>query len=314
MSLTSRKPLPMVLESAGIRYNGDSDYIELLNPTTGEWVQWEKSNVMSKMSTITVTTNNLNGEVITCSINGQTATETFVGGVATFNLFVEGVATITCGNLTQSITVTAGGTYNILMDRPQAVVNFTTSNLDGEIITLVVNSVSYSGVFAGGVATIIVYDFGTATIKCDEVSTTLDIAEGGSYSVDLTEFAEIPLILGGANQTTFGLASGWNYQSDYARLYYNCTEQGLSKGLFKGNAFQITEEMRGKTIEVMSNEGVNTVKLYVGSTLVASATPVYNGTRYITSVSIPADCPLGYASINIGLNKMAVYIYIVTIK
>ena len=313
MSLSSRRPLPMVIESAGIRYNADSDYIELLHPITGEWVQWEKSNAMTKMSTITVTTNNMNGEVVTCTINGQSANEMFVGGVATFNLFVEGTATITCGNVTKTVTVTAGETYSISMDKPQAVVNFTTTNLNGEIITLVINGVTYSGVFANNVASIVVYDFGTATINAGEVSTTLSIAEGGSYSVELTEFAEIPLVVNGENQTTFSYASGWTYQESYGRIYYNCTESGISKGIFKGNTFQITEEMRGKTLEVLSNEGVNRVTLYVGSTSIASASPV-SGSPYKTQLSIPTDCTLGYASINIGMNKAQIYIYTVTIK
>ena len=185
MSLTSRKPLPMVIESAGIRYDGSSDYVELLNHMTGEWVQWEKSGVMIKPSVITVTTTNLNGESVTCSINGESYSSVFVGGSASFTVLAEGVATITCGSYTQTVNVTSGSNYNVDITRPPATLTITTSDLNGQTVNITIAGTTYTRVFVGGQVVITLYDVGTATIICGHATSSLNVESGGSYNVTL---------------------------------------------------------------------------------------------------------------------------------
>lgn len=312
MGLTSRRPLPTIIESAGIRYDGETDYIELLHPTTGEWIQWQKSNVMVDASVIVVNTDNLNGEVVTCSIGNESYTSYFTGGSVTFIVLTEGTVTLTCGTITQEINVTVGQTYNVTMNKPSARINFTTSNLNGEVITVVIDGKSYTSIFVDNVAVIDVYNFGTASIVCEEVSTSLEVAENGIYTVDLTAYEEIEIIKAGVNKTSATLISGWDYES--GALTFESSEY-IMKGIFKGSTFTITEEMLGRTIYVQTNSTCSTISFRDSSgNIVSHDIPEKDGNYYIAKLEIPSDLTLGAYNFYVSINATKVYIYNIFIK
>ena len=186
MSLVGRKPLPTIIESAGIRYNPETDYVEILNPNTDEWEQWEKTGVAIEACTIVVSTRNLNGQTATCVIGGVTYTSIFVGGACTFKVNEVGTATITCAGYTTTVTTVSGGYVTVELTRPSATLKLTTENLNGETVTVKIAGVTYTGTFTNKETAFTIYEVGTATITCGVVTETCEIESGKTYTVDVT--------------------------------------------------------------------------------------------------------------------------------
>lgn len=183
--LNGRRPLPKVLESAGIRYNGDTDYIEVLNPHTNEWTQWEKTGVVFNPCTIIVTSQNLNGKTVTCSVGGESYSTIFVGGAATFTVFTGGTVTVTCEGYSATVEAVEGETLTVDITRPPATLTLNTNSLNGYAVSVQVDGVTYSGTFADNKATFTIYEVGTATITSGGITETQTIASGGSYTVTI---------------------------------------------------------------------------------------------------------------------------------
>lgn len=186
MSLTGRRPLPTIIESAGIRYNSETDYVEILNPNTDEWEPWEKTGIAIDPCTIVVSTKNLNGQTATCVIGGVTYTAIFVGGACTFTVNEVGTATITCAGYTTTVSTVSGGYVTVDLTRPSATLKLTTENLNGETVTVKIAGVTYTGTFVNKQTAFTIYEVGTATITCGVVTETCEIASGKTYTVDVT--------------------------------------------------------------------------------------------------------------------------------
>ena len=276
MGLSSRKPLPTVIESAGIRYNQDSDFVELLNPNTGEWVQWEKSGVMINPIIVNVTTRNLDGQTVTCTLNGETVTSKFVGGAVSFTLFAEGNATIACGTYSKTIIVTSGGNYTVEITRTPATLTVTTTNTNGQVVTVTIDGETYTRTFANNKAEFTIYEIGNATIVCGTVTKTQTIASGGSYTLDLTRpYATLNLTASNQDGQTINVSvNGVSYTGafvsgkctitvyDFGTATITCNGVSKSQTVASGNTYSVdlsrpyatlnltTENLDGEVITV----------------------------------------------------------------
>lgn len=279
MSLVGRKPLPMVLESANIRYNQTTDYIEVLNPNTNVWESWQQSGVIFEGTNIIVTTKNLNGSVVTCTINGESYTATIVGGSATFTVYSGGTATVTCEGISKTVTVEEGKAVTTDITRTPATLKLTTENLNGKTVTVQINGMTYTGIFTNKTYTFTIYEVGTATITCDTVTLSQTIASAGSYTVDVTKpFAVIDLTTPnlnghGVTLTVDGVTYNGTFVDGFCRftVYYFGTATIKSTGISttlevaSGQTYTkeivrpyatlnfTTNDMEGQTVSVVIN-------------------------------------------------------------
>lgn len=89
-----------------IRFAGLRDVVQVYDPYKKSWQDWRRTGVVILPSTIIVTTTTLNGKPVTCQINEESYTTTFIDGAAHFRVLSTGTATITCGEYSVEVEVT----------------------------------------------------------------------------------------------------------------------------------------------------------------------------------------------------------------
>lgn len=142
------------------------------------------------------------GKLVSCAYESETGSKALVesfsdDGKCTFSVPLLTTYTISCGDVSTTVEVTEEGTVlSTELVLPKAVLNLTTSNLNGEIVTVSIGETTYTGTFVDGACTITVYVFGTATITCSETTVEQVVENGGEYTVDVTEFVRVDYISG----------------------------------------------------------------------------------------------------------------------
>jgi len=175
-----------IVDSSCIRFNNDTDHVEIFNRESGSWVEWQKTGLTGEQSTLIVTTRNLNGGTVECIINGNTYTGTFVGGSCVFTIPYEGKAIVRCGSYQKEVTLANGVAVQTELTRTPATLTITTGNLNGETVTVQIGGVTYTGILSGGRYVFTVYEIGVAVVTCSVLSDEITLAEGGSYTIDFT--------------------------------------------------------------------------------------------------------------------------------
>lgn len=91
----------------GIRYDPSRDMIIVQNPYTGKWIDWQETGKLVKPSIVTITTETLKGQPVTLTIGDEAYTSFFdqSDGTATFTVYSDGEATVTCGDYSMTITI-----------------------------------------------------------------------------------------------------------------------------------------------------------------------------------------------------------------
>lgn len=171
--------------TATIRYNKDNDYIEILDPDTGAWVQYEKAYVSGNYCVIMVETKSLNGEAVTCTIGETLLHGSFIGGTCVFMVEEEGSAVIACGDYSVTVEAVLNMRVKAELNSPLITATVTTDNLNGEPVYLSVAGNSYTKLFTDGQAVFEIYDTGEATLVSTNCETSFTIAAGQSNTVHI---------------------------------------------------------------------------------------------------------------------------------
>ena len=177
-------------DNPNIRFISESDSVEVFDKYRNEWRHWTGTGLIVLPSIITVRNAALDGKTVTCVISGVTYTTTFVSGVATFKVYEEGTATITCGDWKTTAEVSSDSKIDTSLTEP-VVITVTNSALNGKSATCVISGVTYTATFSNNKAVFKMTTTGTANITCGDWKGSISIPGPGSYSLSLIQPAYI---------------------------------------------------------------------------------------------------------------------------
>lgn len=293
MGLVGRDVLPVILESANIRYNQTTDFIEVLNPQSNEWEQWQKSGVVFEGTNIIVTTKNLNGKTVTCSINNETYTSVFVGGSALFTVYSGGTATVTCEGVTQTVLVSEGTTSTVEVSRPYSTLTLNTTNLNGKTVTVRIDGMTYTGTFTNNSCTFTVYEIGTATITCDTVTQTQTIESGKTYTVEIIKpFAKLNFTTSDLNGKTITVTiNGRTYNATFSGYVASITVYDFGTATITCDYASTTQTVEsGGTYSVTLNRPSCLIELNSTTLQGEAVTVTVGGNTYTGTFSSSGNC------------------------
>lgn len=142
---------------------------------------------------VTTPSEELYNRIVTCTYEVDGVAHTLLGGMSSDGTCTFGVPelttyTITCNGVTATAEVVEENTsVSVELRLAKAILNLTTSNLNGQVVTVTVGSSTYTATFVDSKCTITLYEFGTATIACEDVTATKAVEDGGTYTVDLQQ-------------------------------------------------------------------------------------------------------------------------------
>ena len=232
-----------------IRYNDGNDFIQLRHSAREDWANWQKANVNTVPSVITVTTSDYVDEVVSCSIGNESYLKKFENGTITFKVYTEGTVTLSCADKTKSVSVVSGNSYDVVFERESATITITTTNLQGQTVSYSCDGgeVKQFTFPSTGTTQIKVYEFGTYTFTCSETSVSVDVASGGSYTVTMVEFSRVDLMIDGVAQTGVTMVNGSYVSDGYWRV-------DGSEELKTVCNFDLTESMIGKVLSCITSK------------------------------------------------------------
>lgn len=240
-------------------------------------------NLVIPKAFLNLTTENLNGGIVTVTVGGKTYTGTFVDNKCDFTIYEFGTATITCGTVTTTQVIEEGNTYTVDVTRPYATLVLTTSNLNGRAATVTVDNTTYNGLFSDGECVIIVYKFGTATIKSETVTLTQEVERGGVYMVDVTQPTAV-LNLTTSNLNGFDVTvtvGGSSYTGTFVNGTCSIEVYEFGSATIASTGVTLTQEIEsGESYDIEINRPTATLNLTTSNMNGGSVSVSINGANY----------------------------------